>query len=240
MSDDIMNPAPIAKKTMVLFFLIDTSGSMAGEKIQTVNEAIIEVIPMIRDISNDNADADIKFAVQTFDSDVNWVTPSPVDLNTYKYQDLSANGGTSMGVAFSELASKLDKKAFLSNQVGNYAPAIILLSDGVPTDDYKAGLNALKQNKYFGQCIKVAFAIGKDADVRLLEEFTGNSELVIQVNNKQLLKSFIKFVTLKSSEVGSKSKGTPEDKQQQVAQAINTEKGNIIAADPEANVSGGW
>lgn len=239
MSDDIMNPAPIAKKTMVLFFLIDTSGSMAGEKIQTVNEAIIEVIPMIRDISNDNADADIKFAVQTFDSDVNWVTPSPVDLNTYKYQDLSANGGTSMGVAFSELASKLDKKAFLSNQVGNYAPAIILLSDGVPTDDYKAGLNALKQNKYFGQCIKVAFAIGKDANVNILAEFTGNKEFVLEVNNKLLLKTLIKFITVSSTKIGSDVKGTPEDKQQQLAQVIQKEKENIMA-DPEANVSGGW
>ena len=240
MSDDFMKPAPVAKKTMVLFFLIDTSGSMSGEKIQTVNDAIREIIPIIADLSNNNADAEIKFAVQTFDSFVNWVTPSPVDLNTYKYKDLSTDGGTSMGKAFSELASKLDKKAFLSSQVANLAPVIILLSDGVPTDDYKAGLNALKQNKYFAQCIRVAFAIGKDADVNILGEFTGNSELVIQVNNKHLLKTFIKFVSLKSSEIGSKSKGTPEDKQQQVAQALKAEKGNIIAADPEADVSGGW
>ena len=63
MSDDFMNPAPVAKKTMILFFMIDTSGSMSGEKIQSVNEAIREVIPIIKDISNDNADAEIKLAV---------------------------------------------------------------------------------------------------------------------------------------------------------------------------------
>lgn len=239
MSDDFMNPAPLAKKTMVLFFMIDTSGSMSGEKIQSVNEAIREVIPIIKDISNDNADAEIKLAVQTFDSFVNWVTPSPVDLNTYKYQDLSANGGTELGGACSELASKLDKKAFLSSQVGNFAPVIILLSDGEPNPGYQAGLNALKQNKYFDKGIKVAFAIGKDANVNILAEFTGNKEFVLEVNNKLLLKTLIKFITVSSTKIGSDVKGTPEDKQQQLAQVIQKEKENIMA-DPEANVSGGW
>ena len=41
----------IPRKTMVLFFLIDTSGSMEGAKIGAVNAAIEEVIPELREIS---------------------------------------------------------------------------------------------------------------------------------------------------------------------------------------------
>lgn len=239
MSDDLMDDAPISKKTMVMFFLIDTSGSMDGEKIETVNEAMHEIIPIVRDISNDTTDSEIKFAVLGFDSSTSWITPSPVDLNSYKYKELTAGGGTSMGEAFSELASKLDKNAFLSSQVGNLAPAIILLSDGDPTDDHRAGLNVLKQNKWYNSAIKVAFAIGKGANKSILTEFTQNSELVLEVDNKIMLKKLIKFVSVASSKVGSKTKSTAANKQEELVSQVREEKSKL-AADPEANVSGGW
>jgi uncharacterized protein YegL len=35
----------IVKRQMVLFFIVDTSGSMMGTKIGTVNTAIREVLP---------------------------------------------------------------------------------------------------------------------------------------------------------------------------------------------------
>ena len=38
-------------RTMVLFFLVDCSGSMRGNKIGTVNSAIEEVVPEIKKIS---------------------------------------------------------------------------------------------------------------------------------------------------------------------------------------------
>lgn len=54
MSDTPINPfdnaEEIAKKSMVLFFVIDCSGSMSGSKIGTVNSVMEELIPEIRDI----------------------------------------------------------------------------------------------------------------------------------------------------------------------------------------------
>ena len=68
MSDTPVNPfddaEEIAKKSMVLFFLIDCSGSMGGSKIGTVNSVMEELIPEIRGIGG--ADADIKLAVLKF------------------------------------------------------------------------------------------------------------------------------------------------------------------------------
>ena len=43
----------IAKKSMVLFFVIDCSGSMGGSKIGTVNSVMEELIPEIRGIGGD-------------------------------------------------------------------------------------------------------------------------------------------------------------------------------------------
>ena len=40
----------VPRRTMTLFFMVDTSGSMDGRKIGAVNESIQEVLPMINDI----------------------------------------------------------------------------------------------------------------------------------------------------------------------------------------------
>lgn len=47
----------VPRKTMCLFFLVDGSGSMSGDKIGSLNQGIREVLPDLRDISDSNADA---------------------------------------------------------------------------------------------------------------------------------------------------------------------------------------
>ena len=37
----------VPRRTMTLFFLIDTSGSMEGNKIGAVNDAVVNVLPML-------------------------------------------------------------------------------------------------------------------------------------------------------------------------------------------------
>ena len=56
----------IPRRTMVLFFLVDVSGSMFGSKIGTVNVAIEEIVPELKDLSENNADAQIKIATLAF------------------------------------------------------------------------------------------------------------------------------------------------------------------------------
>ena len=45
---------------MVLFFVVDTSGSMQGDKIGALNDAIRETVPDLKDLSENNADAKLK------------------------------------------------------------------------------------------------------------------------------------------------------------------------------------
>lgn len=49
----------IPRRTMTLFFVIDTSGSMAGSKIGAVNDAVVNVLPMLEEISAENPDAEL-------------------------------------------------------------------------------------------------------------------------------------------------------------------------------------
>ena len=57
--------APIEKlprRALTVFFLIDTSGSMAGGKISSLNVAIRDTLPMLSQISSENTDTEIKIA----------------------------------------------------------------------------------------------------------------------------------------------------------------------------------
>lgn len=204
----------ITRRTMVLFFVVDTSGSMSGDKIGSVNDAIRETVPDLRNLSSGNPDAAIKIAALQFDTDARWLYPQPIDSEDFQWNDLQVGGLTSLGQALSALNEKLSKTQFLQEAAGSYAPVIILLSDGEPTDDYKHSLDNIKQNNWFKHAIKIAIAIGNDADKNVLSEFTGNSEAVIEVHNRTALKAIIKFVSVTSSQVNSKSSGVEDTSKQ--------------------------
>ncbi len=212
----------VPRRTMTLFFLVDTSGSMIGDKIDAVNDAISNVLPMIDDISKTNPDAEIKVAALEFASNVNWIYDEPKSTGDFTWMDVQAGGGTALGVACEELKRKLSRSGFMQSASGSYAPAIILLSDGVPTDDYTLGLSQLKSNNWFKNGIKIAIAIGDDADQDALADFTGSSEAVFTVHNVDALKYLIRLVAVTSSKVASNSaSANSSSKQSTVVSTIN-------------------
>ncbi len=195
----------VARRTMTLFFLVDTSGSMAGSKMGTVNSAIEEVIPEIRKLSSENADAAIKIAVLEFSNGARWITPAPIECDDFTWSFLSADGLTDFGDACKKLNEKLSRNAFMSDVAGSFAPAVFLMSDGEPTDDYTRELEELKKNNWFKKAIKVAVAIGDDANRDVLAEFVGNREGVLTVHTPEALAKMIRFVSVTASQIGSRS-----------------------------------
>ena len=118
---------------------------------------------------------------------------------------------------------------------GSFAPAIILLSDGGPTDDYYSGLTKLKANNWFKAAIKVAIAIGDDADKDVLKDFTGTNEAVFTVHNIEALKQIIRVVAVTSSQIGSKSSTAGDvSKQDQVIKDVTEAVQDIKGADSAA------
>lgn len=196
----------IPRRVMPLIFMVDTSGSMDGAKIASLNQAVSETLIQIADISKNNNNAQIKVAVLMFSNDVQWKSPQLEDSESFKWTDLQAGGLTSFGAAIDELNNKLSRShGFMSEPTGTRAPAIILLSDGEPTDEYKHALEKIKGNPWFKIAVKVAIAIGDDANKEVLKEFTGSIESVIAVHTVEQLKKIIKTVSVTSSLVASQS-----------------------------------
>jgi len=196
---------------MVLFFVIDTSGSMSGTKIGAVNTAIREVLPELKGIGG--SDVDLKIAVLTFSNGCKWLYPVPIPIDTFQWNNLTADGVTDLGGALKELNTKMSKDAFLGAPSGSVAPAIFLMSDGEATDDYNGGIEEIKKNNWYKYAIRVAVAIGDDAKVDELAKFTGNNEAVLIAHTPEVLKKMIRFVSITSSQIGSKSQPVQNDGQ---------------------------
>ncbi|CVI65385.1 von Willebrand factor type A domain protein [Eubacteriaceae bacterium CHKCI004] len=202
--DDFLDAMEPAKKSMTIFFLIDVSGSMKGTKIGSLNGTMEELLPSL--IGVGEASTDVKIAIMKFSTDVEWVTPEPVRIEEYQYWNrLEAEGLTFMGDAFLELSKKLSRSSFLNSPSISFAPVIFLLSDGSPNDDWKKGLETLKQNKWFQHGLKIALGIGSKVNMDVLRAFTGNDELAVQAKNADQLRELIKLLAVTSSQIGSHS-----------------------------------
>ncbi|GMO29499.1 MAG: VWA domain-containing protein [Termitinemataceae bacterium] len=243
MSDGIYdNIRGITRRQMVMFFLIDTSGSMEGTKIASVNTAIREVIPDLRDIGG--ADIDLKIAVMEFSTGLRWQNPAgPVPVDTFAWSNLAADGVTNLGAALYELSSKLSRNSFLKAPSASVAPVIMLMSDGWPSDEWESALAALKNNNWFKSAVKVALAIGSDADADILGDFTGDPNSVLSVYTPEALRSMIKKVSITSSQIGSRSQPLQGGQIITKQEAFSKEIQNIVQTDPEfnsADTADGW
>ena len=238
----------LPRRVLTVFFLIDTSGSMQGGKISSLNVAIRDTLPMLESLSSENTDTEIKIVALQFASGCDWMYPRPMPVEDFEWNDLEASGLTSLGAAYQELNKKMSQTTgFMQEANASCAPVMILFSDGVPTDDAKHGLEHLKTNNWYKAAIKIAVAIGDDANKDVLKEFVNNnSEAVLTVHNVEDLKKMIYIVSVTASQVASKGVSVgvdaPESRQDEVMldikKAIKKDsslKGVDVGADCEEN-----
>lgn len=193
----------LKKRAMVVFFVVDISGSMRGARIGAVNDAIRNVLPELKKRERGNTAAEIRIAVLDFSTRANWRTLSPEPVSTFQYRDIeNVGGGTNYGTAFAALNEKLSRKQFLNSTAGAYTPLIIFMTDGKPSDMglYKEELERLKQNKWFQYSTRAGIAIEEGAlspeCKRVLMEFTENDKNVYEAKNTVILAKQIELVTL--------------------------------------------
>lgn len=193
----------LKKRAMVVFFVVDISGSMRGARIGAVNDAIRNVLPELKKRERGNTAAEIRIAVLEFSTRANWRTLSPEPVSTFQYRDIeNVGGGTNYGTAFAALNEKLSRKQFLNSTAGAYTPLIIFMTDGKPSDMglYKEELEWLKRNKWFQYSTRAGIAIEEGAlspeCKRVLMEFTENDKNVYEAKNTVILAKQIELVTL--------------------------------------------
>jgi uncharacterized protein YegL len=195
------------RKDLHIFYILDTSGSMEGTKISALNHAMDETIEALRTISKQNGDARLKIAVLNFNTGAEWITKNGPEYleEHFEYEYLEAGGLTDMGAALRALNSKLSQHEFLGSMMGALMPVMIFMTDGYATDNYEDALEEIRKNRWFARGTKIGFALGEDADVKMISSIVGNSEAVIRVTDNELFRRLMRFVSVTTSMARSQS-----------------------------------
>lgn len=204
----------VAARPLHFIWIVDVSGSMAVDgKIQSLNQAIKDAIPAMRDVADGNPFAEVFVRAVRFSSGAQWHVASPTPVRDFQWKDLSAEGVTDMGAALGMVADALTVE-----QMGErgYPPVLVLVSDGQPTDDYKSGIAKVMATNWGRKSVRLAIAIGADADHGSLSAFVGDVERpVLKADNAESLTQYIKWVSTIVGAVSSPpSKTTPVDDSQ--------------------------
>ena len=200
----------IARQELNVIFVIDNSGSMQGERIGAVNNAIRDIMTIMPEIQDDTSDATIKISAMTFSDSAKWVYSEPKTVEDFKWRDISTEGATNLSAAYDELSKFLTKRENGGQMpdLGGVAPIIILMTDGMPTSyDWDKHLDSLKKKGWFKAALKYAIAIEVNTDEAhdVLSKFTGNPETVLKVYSAEALRRVIKVIAITASKVKSSS-----------------------------------
>jgi uncharacterized protein YegL len=195
---------PLATRPLHFIWILDCSQSMLADgKIQSLNFAIREAIPAMQSEAAQNPHAEVLVRAITFADAVQWHIPTAVPVEDFQWSDVGADGLTPMGQALSMVANVLHIPPMEDRAL---APVLVLVSDGYPTDDFGAGLRRLMDEPWGKKAVRIAIAIGSDADLDVLQRFIGNVEIKpLQANNPQTLVRLIRW----ASTVAVRASSTP-------------------------------
>lgn len=205
----------MATQCVNLTYLLDTSGSMYGERINQLNVAMSEAV-QIAEETGIEMEAKVLMRVIEFNSSVNWLYG---DANTgvehIDWKPLSSNGGTNTAGAI-EKACEIMHTSILG--IRNYQPVVILVTDG-ESNDPPATIqaaeklkNSLKSKSDPSKDKIIRIAIGVQGANRteleafasrgIIEDANGEKKadvpFVFEVDDINMIKSIIKNVTLSS------------------------------------------
>lgn len=192
----------LATRPLHFIWIADASGSMASDgKIQSLNNAIRETIPHLRQVAESHPFAQMLVRCIAFSTGVRWHIREPTPVEDLAWKDLRPGGYTHMGEALQEVATELSAPSIERRAL---PPALILISDGQPTDDFQAGLDTLLRQPWGRQSVRLAIAIGRDADVDVLRQFMGDSQFApVAANNPEQLVASIRWASVVASRLSS-------------------------------------
>ncbi len=183
--------APTAKPLPVIL-LLDCSGSMSGEKIRNLTDAVRDMLEVFRDTGN--SETEIHVAVITFGAEVKLEHPLAT-AGDIQWHNLSASGGTPLGTALQMAKAMIEDKDVIPSRA--YRPTVVLVSDGRPGDSWENPLRAFISEGRSAKCDRMAMAIGADADEVVLGMFLeGTMNSLFYAENAKQLRDFFKYVTM--------------------------------------------
>ncbi len=196
---DLKNLVIHEARPLPVIILADVSGSMhADNNIGVLNNSIREMINSLKD--EQSLRAEVYISVIVFGDNESKIYLPFSKATEIEWNDVVASGRTPMGDAFVKVKNLIEDKSIIPSRA--YAPTIVLLSDGKPTDDWEDPLSNLLTSPRAAKAARMAMSIGaNNEDQKVLKEFLGDSELaVFEAKQAREITKFFKFVTMSVSQ----------------------------------------
>ena len=195
-------------RRLPVYFLLDTSGSMYGEPIQALNNALSGMINTLR--SDAQALDSLWISIITYDREVKEIVPL-TELVNFQLPEIICpqSGPTNTGAGLDFVIQKVNNEVIKGSetQKGDWKPLLFVFTDGKPSDIqfYREKIQEIR-NMSFGAV--VGCAAGHMANDAILKELTDNVVHLASADSATL-KQFFKWVA-ETIEQGNKSQGTGE------------------------------
>jgi len=182
-------------RRLPVYILIDTSGSMQGEPIESVKVGLADMIASLR--LDPYALETVRLSIITYDKDVKQILPLTA-LEDLQLPNIVVpeSGPTFMGAALNLLCKVYDSEVNLGSQEqkGDWMPLLFVLTDGKPSDiqAYDEAIVKVKRHQFTNI---VACAAGPKAKTEPLKKLT-NNVFTLDTMDSNSFKKFFQWVSI--------------------------------------------
>lgn len=159
-------------RRLPVYILLDTSGSMKGEPIESVNVGMHSLLDALR--QDPYALECVHICVITFDTQAQVHMPlTPLESVQFSDLEIPESGATMLGEALFLLIQQVEYDLIetSSETKGDWRPLMFLMTDGSPSDVH-AYENAIVELQRCEFAAKVACAAGPKAKPKILQKLT--------------------------------------------------------------------
>lgn len=198
--------ARLARRPLHFVLLLDGSGSMGADgKIDALNDAVRGALPHLRDLADNNPFVEILVRAVVFADGARWHIQEPTPVQELRWPPVTPGGFTDLGAGLT-LVSEVLRVPPMEGRA--FPPVLVVVSDGRPTDDFEAGLARLMEESWGRRAVRLAIAIGSDADLEILSRFIGDPAIApFSARDPEQLAYLVRFVSTAASELASSPAG---------------------------------
>lgn len=200
-------------RRLPIYLLIDSSGSMRGEPIESVNVGISAMLSALR--QDPYALETVNISIVTFDNEIKELVPLQA-LDTAHIDDieLPRSGATHMGEGLNFICDRVDRDVRTSaeDQKGDFRPMLFVMTDGSPSDlqEFNQAIERLKGMK-FAEII--ACAAGPKARTDELKRFATQTVSLETMDSS----SFANYFQWVSASIAATASGQHQESEQDIS-----------------------